>query len=87
MNCFTLEDLDLNINEMEKKIYIQLLNEGTKVYRSVPAYEIEKNVYKIGGYEIYDHEDEVWEFSPGTIVIVEKQNLEGETVFVAVEKL
>jgi len=68
---------------MEKKIYVQLINEVTKVYRPVPAFEIETNVYKLGGHQIYDSDDELWEFTPGTVVIVEERNLEGETVLVA----
>jgi hypothetical protein len=38
---------------MKKNIHIQLLNEGTKVYRPIPAFEIEKSVYKIECLEIY----------------------------------
>jgi len=80
-----LEDRDLNTNKMENMIYIQLLNEGTKVYRPVPASEIENKVYRIGGEEIYDPDEEVWEFPPGTVVIVEEQILEGENVLLAIK--
>ena len=68
---------------MEKKIFIQLLEEGTKVYRPVPSCQIEDNLYEVGGGDIYDPEDEVWEFTPGTYVLVEEQNLDGENVLVA----
>ncbi|MEZ4909950.1 MAG: hypothetical protein R2774_03710 [Saprospiraceae bacterium] len=71
---------------MEKNIYIQLLEEGTKVYRPVPAIEIENNIYEVQGFEIYDPEDEVWEFSPGTYVLVEEQSLDGENVLVAIKE-
>jgi len=71
---------------MEKNIYIQLLDEGTKVYRPVPAIKIENNIYKLQGFDIYDPEDEIWEFSPGTYVKVEKQYLDGEDVLIAVQK-
>ncbi len=71
---------------MERNIYIQLLEEGTKVYRPVPAIEIESNIYEVQGFEIYDPEDEVWEFTPGTYVLVEEQNLEGENVLVAIQE-
>lgn len=70
---------------MEKSIYIQLLDEGTKAYRPVPAREIENNVYKIQGFEIYDPEDETWEFLPGTTVLVEEQCLDGGIVLVAIK--
>lgn len=81
-----LEEKDLSINSMEKNIYIQLLEEGTKVYRPVPAIEIENNIYEVQGFEIYDPEDEVWEFKPGVHVIVEEQELDGELVLVAVKE-
>jgi hypothetical protein len=71
---------------MEKNIYIQLLEEGTKVYRPVPAIEIDINIYEIQGFEIYDPEDEVWEYPPGTYVFVEELNLEGENVLVAIHE-
>jgi hypothetical protein len=72
---------------MEDKIYIQLLGEGTKVYRPVRAIEIEDNIYEIKGDDIYDPDDEEWEFIPGTIVFVEKKKLEGEFVLIAVKKV
>ena len=71
---------------MERNIYIQLLEEGTTVYRPVPAIEIECFVYEVQGLEIYDPEDEVWEFTPGTHVFVEEQNLNGENVLVAIRE-
>ena len=71
---------------MKKTIYIQLLGEGTVVYRPVPAIEISENIYKIKGEKIYDPDDEEWEFLPGTIVKVEQKELEGEKVFVAIER-
>ena len=71
---------------MEKNIYIQLLEEGTKVYRPVPSLQIEDNLYEVGGFEIYDPEDEVWEFTPGTYVLVVEKNLDGENVLVAIQE-
>lgn len=76
----------LNIKDMEKIIYIQLLDEGTKVYRPVPACEVQSNIYEVGGFEIYDPEDEIWEFPPGTYVVVEEQNLNDEIVLVAIQE-
>lgn len=62
-----------------------MLAEGTKVYRPVPAIVIENNLYEVGGFEIYDPEDEIWEFTPGTYVLVEEQHLDGENVLVAIQ--
>jgi hypothetical protein len=69
---------------MEKIIYINLLGEGVPVYRPVPAVLIRPNVYLVGGHDIYDSEDEEWEFSPGAAVIVEEKLLSGELTLVAV---
>lgn len=71
---------------MGKIVYVKLLNEGTEVYRPVSATLIEDNVYKLGGEEIYDKEDETWEFSPETLVIVEEKELEGKKNLVAVSE-
>ena len=71
---------------MEKIIYIQLLNEGSVAYRPVPAIQIENNIYKVQGFEIYDSEDEEWEFLPGTRVFVEEQIRVGENVLVAIQE-
>ena len=64
--------------------YVRLLGEGVQVYRPVPALKKASNVYVIGGVDIYDPEDEEWEFLPGTHVVVEKRMLEGESVLVAI---
>ena len=72
---------------MDINIYVQLLDEGTKVYRPVPAMEVAKSIYKIKGSEIYDPENEIWEFTPNTFVRVEEQNLEGEKVLVAIKEV
>lgn len=71
---------------MEKTIYIQLLGEGTIVYRPVPAIEIGENIFQLKGEEIYDPDDEEWEFLPGTKVKVKQKELEGENVLVAIGK-
>jgi hypothetical protein len=72
---------------MEKTIYVQLLDEGTKVYRPVSATKIQKGIYEIKSSEIYNSEDEIWEFPPNTCVIVEEQYLDGENVLVAIKEV
>ncbi|MBO9540446.1 hypothetical protein J7643_07635 [bacterium] len=67
-------------------MYIRLLNEGTTVYRPVPASQITSNIYILNGADIYDPEVEEWEFVPGSRVIVEKRQLEKGEVLVAVAK-
>lgn len=70
---------------MKQKIYIRLKEEGARVFRPVPAYQIENNLYEVRGFEIYDPEDEIWEFTPSTYVLVEEQNLDGKNVLVAIK--
>ena len=70
---------------MKNIIYVKLLNEGVDVYRPVLSQHIEGDIYQIGGDEAYDNEDEIWEYSPGSYVVVKKMNLEGRDVFVAIK--
>lgn len=74
------------VNKMKKIIYIQLLNEGSIVYRPVPSYEIGNNIFKVDGFEIYDPEDEEWEFPPETYVLVEEQIRDGVNILVAIQE-
>ena len=71
---------------MKKKIYIKLLDEGTIVYKPIPSIEIESNIYKVQGHELYDMEDEIWEFPPDTYVLVEERYFSGEKVLVAIKE-
>jgi hypothetical protein len=69
---------------MQTNIYIQLLGEGTKVYKPVLCSLIEENIYIVGDLENYDAEDEIWEFPPNTFVIVEEQKIGGKNILVAI---
>lgn len=68
---------------MKNTVYVRLLGEGVLVYRPVQASQITSNIYVLGGVDIFDPEDEEWEFLPNTRVIVEARAVEGETVLVA----
>ena len=70
-----------------KIIYVRLLEEGVKVYRPVPAIEKGNDIYEIQGYDIYNYEDEIWEFIPGSYVLVEEQLLDGEMMLVAISNV
>ncbi len=72
---------------METTIFIKLLNEGTSVYRPVPARKLSDDVYLIMGENIFDPEDETWEFGPGTRVIVKKEQLSDDFVLIAVSQV
>lgn len=74
------------VNNMKRIIYIQLLNEGSVAYRPVSSYEIGNNIFKVDGSDIYDPDDEEWEFPPGTFVLVEEQIKEGKKVLIAIRE-
>ncbi len=76
--------IDSNIKNIQE-IYIQLLNEGTDVWRPTQAIILGKGLFKILPTSKYDPEDEVWEFPPGAIVKGEEKMLSGERVLVAVK--
>lgn len=70
-----------------KIIFVRLLNEGVEAYRPVPALEKGDNIFEIQGYDIYDGEDETWEFLPGTNVLVKERLSDGELILVAVSSI
>ncbi len=71
----------------ENTVYIKLLDEGTDVWRPVSAVKLAADTYELQGHDIYDPEDEVWEFLPGSQVIVNKVKKDGEIILVAITKL
>lgn len=56
-----------------ERIYVQLLDEGTEVFRPVDAEKVKENVYKISEFQEYNPVTEVWEFLPGQTVEVEER--------------
>ena len=64
-------------------MYVKLINEGSVAYQSVPS----SNIYKFEGSDIYDIEDEIWEFLPAILVLTKRKELEGKLVLVAVEEI
>lgn len=63
-------------------IYIELLEEGTRVWRPVEAERQPNDTFLIVEQEV--PEDEQWQFLPGERVAVEAQEREEGEVFVAV---
>lgn len=76
------EAMDSSTNPVE--IYVQLLREGTPVFRPTRAIPLGKGRYRVLATENYDPEDELWEFPPGNIVCGQLKRLDGDTVLVAV---
>jgi len=70
-------------NDAKKLVYVRLLDEGTDVYRPVSALLISEDEYLLLGEDIYDPEDEHWEFPPGARVRVNRKNVSGELILVA----
>ena len=64
-------------------IYVQLLNDGTSCWRPVPAKHVSGSVYILEGQDIFDPDDEEWEFLPGSTVVVAEKNLTGVNCLVA----
>jgi hypothetical protein len=54
-------------------VYVRLLEEGTDVYRPVPAEQISPEVFVLSSQEVPG--DEVWEYPPGTRVKVAMKTL------------
>lgn len=77
----------LEIYIIMEKIYVKLINEGSLAYRPVPSSKISDNIYKLAGADMYDVEDETWEFLPETLVLTKKKELGGKSVLVAVEEI
>jgi hypothetical protein len=70
---------------MKNTVYVQLLGEGTQVYRPVPASQVAPIIYVLGGAEFYYPEDEEWEFLPGARVVVEERIIgKSDAVLVAI---
>jgi hypothetical protein len=63
---------------MAVEIFVELMNEGTKVWRPVQAEHLRDNVYKILPQEI--PEDEQWKFSPGSRVVCERKPFDDASV-------
>lgn len=56
-----------------KKIYVELLDEGTPTIRPTNGIHIADNIYRLLATPNYDPEDETWLFLPGTLVQCEWQ--------------
>jgi len=56
-------------------VYVRLLEEGTEVYRPVPAEQISSDVFVLSSQEVPS--DEVWEYSPTRVKVAMKILSEG----------
>lgn len=72
---------------MKSEIYIQLVNEGTEVWRPTKGLKLEGDLYKILKTNNYNSEDENWEFKPGSIVKCKFRIISGSKCLVAIERV
>lgn len=68
-------------------IYIQLLDEGTRVSRPTQGVLLGKNLYRVLPTSDYDPNNERWEFLPGSVVRCRVENWSSGDILVAYELL
>jgi len=64
-------------------IYVRLLDEGSTAWRPVVAVQLHNSTYRITE-QLYDRDDESWEFGPGEAVECEIKSLSNGPCLVAV---
>ncbi len=64
-------------------VFVKLLDEGTDVWRPVPAEDLGDLRYRLGEPSHYDPSTETWEFPPGALVDCEMQLLSDGPTLVA----
>jgi len=75
---------ELFSNVRKETIYIELLNEGTSVWRPTSALQVGPHTYVVLPTPNFDPEDEEWKFPPGSVVAGEVQTHGGEDILVAI---
>lgn len=70
-------------NVRKETIYIELLNEGTSVWRPTSALRVGPHTYVVLPTPDYDPEDEEWRFPPGSVVVGQRQTKSGGDILVA----
>ncbi len=63
-------------------VYVRLLDEGTEVYKPVPA-ALSDGVYHLNAPQDYDSNDEFWEFPPGSKVFCREMWMGDRLLYVA----
>ena len=64
-------------------IHVKLLNEGTDVYRPVEALFLGNGCYQLKGFDIFDPNDEEWEFLPGSVVTATTKDSDDKLILIA----
>jgi hypothetical protein len=67
-------------------VYVRLMDEGTDVWRPVPAAALPDGTFRLARPDWYDPNEEVWEFPPhATVKCAAKRFADGKEGLVAVE--
>ncbi len=69
---------------MADQIYVALLDEGTDVWRPVPAWKVGSDRYVLLRPDDYDPQLEQWEFPPGSVVAAEPRTTPTGEIIAAV---
>ena len=77
--------LEVMGSNMTNSIYVELIDEGVRVWRPVPAQHISGNIFKILDDESYDPSVETWKFPPGSLVMCAVQHSKEGEFMAAVE--
>lgn len=64
-------------------IYVPLLDEGVDVLRPTRAIKLGAHAYRLLPTPDYDPDDECWQFTPGSVVHVGEETIDGHVVLVA----
>ncbi len=68
------------------EVYVQLLNEGTVIFRPTRALDLGDGIFRLLPTPDYDPEDEEWEFLPGTSVRCGKRtDASGDEYLIAIQ--
>jgi len=65
---------------MTEQVYLQLIDEGTEVWRPVPAWRIDERRLILLRTADYDAGVETWAFAPGTVVVATHRDIGGQRV-------
>jgi hypothetical protein len=71
----------------ETVVYVRLLDEGTDVWRAVPATLLPDGTYELSAPEGYDPQSEIWEFPPhARVCCVAKRFANGQQGLIALTR-
>ena len=69
------------------EVYVELLDEGVRVWRPVPAHRVDEETYVLLRPEDYDGDDETWQFPPGSVVRCANRRIRDGEILAAVERV